>query len=149
MATTGDDLDFFNRLSGRLEVTLTENPERITERLHNLAAPATARLARIELRLEVFEEEAGAFRALTDDESNRIAFRRSTIHLRGLGERVVQHAAPNGRWFTVRELAAAVEETERQTRGDSEWFGGIDVHHVFFQGIHEGNDGVWTISWGS
>ncbi len=88
-------------------------------------------------------------RPLTDDEWNRVAFRESTIRFKGAGERVVEHRAPNDRWFTTRELAKAIEETERQTRGYSDWFGGIDVHHVFFQGIELGDDGVWSTSWGS
>jgi hypothetical protein len=32
---------------------------------------------------------------------------------------------------------------------DSEWFGGVDVHHVFFEGLHEDVDGVWVANWGS
>ena len=31
----------------------------------------------------------------------------------------------------------------------SEWFDGVDVHHVFFEGIHQDSDGVWEIYWGS
>jgi hypothetical protein len=43
----------------------------------------------------------------------------------------------------------AVAETERQTRDKSEWFDGVDVHHIYFEGIHQGSDGVWEIYWGS
>src|SRR5687767_5159719 len=125
MALDEDGLAFFNRLSGRLDITLTESPSRITDSLYNQAAPSTAKIVSIELRLDVFEEDNGDFRPLTDAEWNRVAFRDATIHIRGAGDRVVEHNAPNGRWFTTRELAAAIEETERQTRGDSEWFGGI------------------------
>jgi len=35
------------------------------------------------------------------------------------------------------------------TRDSSKWFGGIDVHHVFFEGIHLDEDDVWAIHWGS
>ena len=149
MASDEDGLAFFNSLSGRLDIKLTESPSPITDKLYNLAAPSTARIASIELRLDVFEEDIGNFRLLTDEEWNRVVFRDSTIHIRGAGDRVVEHRAPNGKWFTTRELAAAIEETERQTRGYSEWFGGIDVHHIFFQGIDVGEDGVWSTSWGS
>ncbi len=49
----------------------------------------------------------------------------------------------------MRDLCAAVEETARRSRGSTEWFGGVDVHHGFFEGIHLGEDGVWAIRWGS
>ena len=42
--------------------------------------------------------------------------------------------------------AAASGEPQQ---GNSEWFGGVDVHHVFFEGIHLADDGVWDIYWGS
>jgi hypothetical protein len=29
------------------------------------------------------------------------------------------------------------------------WLGGVDVHHVFFEGIKLGDDGVWGTGWGS
>jgi hypothetical protein len=64
--------------------------------------------------------------------------------------RVVKHTAPNGKCFTNEDLIKVVEETERQTRGDSEWFGGVDCHHVYFEGIHFDDDSdVGTICWGS
>jgi len=25
----------------------------------------------------------------------------------------------------------------------------VDVHHIYFEGIHESDDGVWEIEWGS
>jgi len=60
---------------------------------------------------------------------------------------VVVHRAPSAGAFTVRDLLAAVEETERRTRAQSEWFGGVDIHHCFFQGIEVDDQGVWRISW--
>lgn len=51
--------------------------------------------------------------------------------------------------FTVRELVHAVEKTELETRGSSEWLGGIDVHHIFFEGISAEADGTWALCWGS
>ena len=62
---------------------------------------------------------------------------------------VIEHAPADGLTFTVRDLAKAVEETERHARGDTEWFGGVDVHHRFFEGIRMDEAGVWHISWGS
>lgn len=141
-------LEFFNRLSGELEIELTEAPERIAD-LANLAAPPTARLVSVALRLEVFEDDD--FRPLTADELGRVVLRTPRIRMRSyqLEKVVVEHEAPAGARFTVADLGAAVEATERRTRGDTEWFGGIDVHHIFFEGIELGDDGVWMIWWGS
>jgi hypothetical protein len=56
--------------------------------------------------------------------------------------------APDGATFTIRDLAAAIAKTERESRERGEWLGGIDVHHIFFEGLSFDDD-VWTISWGS
>jgi hypothetical protein len=60
----------------------------------------------------------------------------------------VEHDAPNGKAFTTRDLKAAIEKTEQAGRENAPWLGGVDVHHVFFEGI-ELEDDVWTICWGS
>jgi hypothetical protein len=143
-----EGLTFFNRLKGRLEIELTEPAHAGSGRLMNQIAPPSARIASLTLEMEVYENKA--FRDLTTDEWNRIVLEQASIKLRDSRDAaVIEHAAPNGRSFTVRELTAAIEDTERKTRGASEWFGGIDVHHRFFEGIRLGDDGVWAISWGS
>jgi hypothetical protein len=143
-----DGLEFFNRLSGRLEIELTEAPERIYPNLENLKAPPSAAIESLRLELGMYEGEQ--FRPLRADELAVIVLRAPEIVLRGEGGTPVRIEATNGDYFAVGDLIAAVEETERQTRAKSEWFGGIDVHHVFFEGIHESeNPGVWEIHWGS
>ena len=76
-----------------------------------------------------------------------MAFRNASINLRGEAGQVVPHTASNGSFFTVRELLQAIEETERLTRAESQWLGGID--HVLFEGIYPEVEGVWRICWGS
>jgi hypothetical protein len=48
----------------------------------------------------------------------------------------------------VRDLKRAVACSERVSRQDSDWKGGIDVHHIYFEGI-ELEDDVWMIGWAS
>jgi len=141
-------LHFFNRLSGRLVIGLSEPPQPMSERLINLVARPTSQLENVSLVMKVFLKDSG-FRELTEAEWERVVLRSPAIRMRGETEGVVEHRAPDGTAFTVRDLTAAIVETERQTRAGSEWFGGIDVHHVFFEGIHLGDDGVWSIGWGS
>lgn len=147
------ELEFFNGLSGKLEIELTVPPERVGNLLNERATPE-AGIATLKLTAEVFNDEAETFRPLTSEELDSVAFRGASIRLRSEEGEAVSHAAPNGQFFTVRQLLAAVEETERQTRAQSEWLGGVDVHHVFFEGVHQGEeadaeDDAWEIWWGS
>ncbi len=141
------ELKFFNSLSARLYIDLSEPPEQIANLL-NVRATPDAEILRLELRAEVFIEEESKFRPLTDEEYHSVAFQGSSITLQSEDGDPITHNAPNGSHFTVRELLQAVEETERRTRGQTEWLGGIDVHHVYFEGIHKSGD-VWEIYWGS
>ncbi|WP_433664066.1 hypothetical protein ACQPW1_19260 [Nocardia sp. CA-128927] len=139
-------LEFFNGLSGTLAIELTEPTKDVAANLSNQSATATAAIRGVSFALNVFGE--GDFRDLTVDEFDRVVLELPMLNLRGFGD-PVEHRAPNGKRFTVRDLIAAIAETERSTRQQSQWFGGVDVHHVFFEGIHEGDDGVWEIYWGS
>src|SRR5262245_37843038 len=109
---------FFNKLSGRLDIRLTEPTQPFAEGLHNEVAPPSARSEAMSLSLQVVERHSQgiAFRDLTEEEWNRVVMRVPVVRLRGLDELAVEHRAPNGVAFTVRDLAAAVAETERQTR---------------------------------
>ena len=133
-------------ITGRLSVELTEPTERITEALYNRRAPAAAVITSVKLEADIFEDDD--YRELNEQELQTAAFAHGEIVMRGLGA-PVHHRAPNGSYFTVGDLLAAVEKTERSTRHQSEWFGGVDVHHVFFEGLHLDADGVWQIGWGS
>jgi hypothetical protein len=153
-----DGLRFFNRLSGRLDIRLSEPAVPVAPGWLNLKAPASARVEDVSFTLQFAEDcdEDTPWdllpdpRDLTEAEWSRVVLRASSIHMRGENdEEVVEHRAPDGRAFTVRDLAAAIAETERRTRGGTLWEGGIDVHHIYFEGIELEDDGVWFIGWGS
>ena len=141
--------DFLNALSGTLRIELSEPPQAISPNLVNQKASPEAQIESVTLEPSVYLREQREFRELTDEELARPALRAARIRLRGEGGGIVEHEAPDGEQFTVADLIAAVEETERQTRGDSEWFDGVDVHHVFFEGLHQEDDDLWRIDWGS
>ena len=144
------ELEFFNELSGKLEIELTSPTEQIGN-LENVRATPDAQIVTLRLTAEVFNLETDTFRDLTADELHSVAFRGAQITLRGESGGMVTHEAPNAEFFTVQQLLNAVAETERQSRDQSEWLGGVDVHHVYFEGIHpdEDEDNVWAIYWGS
>jgi hypothetical protein len=139
-----DALEFFNGLSGVLDIKLTEPAQKAAPHVLNLVAPKAARIQSVAMRLYDGERE------LTEDEWSRVIMRAPRIRMRSVdtGDIVIEHDAPNGATFTVRDLANAIAKTERDSREHGEWLGGIDVHHVFFEGIELEGD-VWTICWGS
>lgn len=147
MSVHRENLDFFNSLSATLKIQLSEPPERITPALENQKATPTAEIVSLSLEPSVYLRDAQDFRPLTEDELDRVVFDAAEIALASHGQSVT-HPAPDGQRFTVRDLLAAVEQHERQTRAESDWFDGIDVHHIFFEGI-EWSDGAWHIHWGS
>jgi hypothetical protein len=90
-------LAFFNRLSGRLKIELTEEPVQASPRLSNLAAPPTARVVNGSLRMRVFE--GGGFRELTDGEWSLVVLRAAAIRIRNesVPDVVVDHPSRTGR----------------------------------------------------
>ena len=50
--------------------------------------------------------------------------------------------------FTVGEVVRLFERFERIDRPKSRWFGGIDCHHVYFEGLRPYDD-AYAICWGS
>jgi len=142
------ELEFFNDLSIILRIELTEPTVEVSPCLMNEKATPSAKIKSITASPEVWEEEADNPRNLTEEELQSTAFCEPEIKLTNLG-RVITHKAPNGKFFTVAQLMEAVLETERQTRGEMKWAGGIDVHHVFFEGIGPGKNNEWLIYWGS
>jgi hypothetical protein len=161
MAADGDDeagLAFFNSLSGRLDIRLSEPAQPRARGSLNLVAPPSARVEAVSLSLQVIEDLDDDApldlmdepRELTEAEWSRVVLRLPAIRMRGEnGDAVIEHPAPDGAVFTVRDLAAAIAETELRTRGGTDWLGGIDVHHIYFEGIELEEDGVWAAVWGS
>jgi len=144
------EIERFNKFSGTLEIELTRPPEKIPNTgCFRGAADAKIKSLALTVTTEIADQPKYAERALTSQELLSVGFRGAQIQLRGRAGITVLHNAPNGEYFTVEELFDAVEITEQRTRGESEWFGGIDIHHIFFAGIHQASDGVWEIHWDS
>lgn len=101
------------------------------------------------------EELEPHFRDLTEEELDLVGLEVPVIYVRSYAcldpgsSDAIQFTAPNGKHFTVQDLLDMVIECERQTRGKTHWFGGIDRHHVFFEGMSLREDGTWVTHWGS
>lgn len=144
---TYPELTFFNSLSGRLEIELTEPPTKIAERLENVKATPSAKIKSLRLTVEVFDKDQA--RPLTAAELDSVALRQPRVVLVAESGHQVAHDAPNHEFFTVRDLVDAVEQTERKLRGESEWFGGVDVHHIYFEGLEPVGPATFQVLWGS
>ena len=57
----------------------------------------------------------------------------------------------NENGFNVRQMFDNVEHFEIEARPLSNWFNGIDAHHIIFEGFNKinGKDNHYTIYWGS
>lgn len=140
-------LALLNEVGGVLQIELSEKAKPIAEGMLNLVASPEARLVSVRLDAEMFENDE--FRPLTPDELATVVFVGSELVLRNDSGMAVRHAAPASGRFTVRNVLDAVERTELETRGKTRWMGGIDVHHVYFEGLSPHTDEGWSINWGS
>ena len=52
-------------------------------------------------------------------------------------------------YFTIQEMVDMVVEFEKVDRPKTCWFGGIDAHHIYFEGLRKEKDGSYRILWGS
>lgn len=153
------ELKLPKHLSGFLHIDISEPPERIAPNLVNLASPPSARILSLSFEPQIYlkelenddDDDLERFRPLTAAELEAIAYDGAEITLIGEAGVPVSHRAPNGYQFAVRDILAAIEETERQTRSSSDWFDGIDIHHIFFERLVplKNAPGTFEIDWGS
>lgn len=53
-------------------------------------------------------------------------------------------------FFTIKQVAANIVKFEIKDRPKTKWFGGIDAHHVFFEGLRPNSRGdTYSVFWGS
>jgi len=149
-----DGLKFFNDLGGALDIEINEPLATPPKSLGLMSfAPPTAKIKSIGWSPHTYGKNG--LEKLTPEQLEIVVFHRPTITVAGEARSPVEHCAPNGQFFNVRDMVQVVVETERQTRGETEWFGGMDLHHVCFEGISTSLWGdkeqkeIWYISWGS
>ena len=101
--------------------------------------------------IEYFDRQHDEFVKLTEEELNQTAFIGDEITFKD-GFTEITYLSKDGQ-FTVLELVAVIVEFEKVIRPKSDWFGGVDTHHVYFEGIdpitHDDGAVVHEICWGS
>lgn len=142
------ELEFLNGISGVLEIELSEKAQPMEKLPGVFLSDSNAKIVATNLNAEYYNEQNDSFRPLTHSELNSVAFKAKKITLGSESGETIDHLAGNMKYFTVQEILKAVEVTELKTRGNTDWFGGIDVHHIYFEGL-SCHQGVWIPFWGS
>ena len=94
-------------------------------------------------------------RELSDDELQSPGFHGSHMQLRAdrdaWGAEVTEKSYHSDKeYLTIQEVIANIIDFEMARRPKTNWFGGIDDHHVFFEGMIPNADGAsFNICWGS
>ena len=95
---------------------------------------------------------------LTDRELKEVGFvgEQFTLHNKWknddgefVGETKMSFTNKKG-YFTIQEVVQYIVKFEKVDRSKTCWFGGVDCHHIFFEGLHLNRDKVsYGIGWGS
>ena len=143
-------LDEFNHLSMTLDIKLTKELKQISPHLYNTAADSSAKIKSVKLCAHIWEDEDyETQRNLSKAELNAIVINEPSINIRSYhGKETMPFDAPDKACFRVKDLLKAIEQYEYKVRPKTEWFGGIDCHHIYFEGLHD-EGGVYNIHWGS
>jgi hypothetical protein len=146
----------FNKLSFTLEVEVSEEAPR--PGMYNAYAAPGATMMGIGIsdpyiysRDDADEEQEGELGDITSDDLASIALMKPSITFyddQTNYEATFQAPAGQG-YFTVSDLLNTLVAWEQQNRPRTEWFGGMDIHHVFFEGIEPNAQGKFYVAWGS
>jgi hypothetical protein len=167
--------DFFSELQGVLEIKFASRehtdkmdvsesesdprsvPDDDVSSVGSVPTAADYRACRLR-NPELFDYEADSedekpFRPLTRSELRRVALKAGTTTLSSGLTRFapkIKYNAPNGKYFTVKQLWECVSHYESNTREFSDLFGGVDCHHIFYEGLSvDESNGTLAANWGS
>ena len=91
---------------------------------------------------------AGGFVEIPEDELNEIHYPEKVITLCN-SETDVSMTFENENGFTADALFSHIITFENESRPKTEWFGGIDAHHIYFEGLSWLKENTFEIVWGS
>jgi hypothetical protein len=115
------DEEAFEFFTQRLDATLVielKPTSQVAPYVINQVASPSAKITNMSMDVEVIDkededEEDETYRNLTEAEWKRDVLRTSVLGMRGLGsDRIFEHSAPDGATFTIRDLIAAIVETD-------------------------------------
>ena len=142
--------ELLENVTGTLDIKLKKGKRQfISEALINECAEPSARIKSMKLELQMYNRDSEEnFRDLTVSELDAIVLDEDNIILYDyLSKEKTKHSFAGP--ITLRDLQTAIELHEEQVRSKTEWFGGVDIHHIFFEGLTLLDDGSYNVSWGS
>ena len=155
--TTGVQ-DILNNLHFCLNITTTKTMPQQGNLLNRFEAPDSRILDITADQPAFIDEDLQEFVQLTSDQLKLPAFIGSeatfyNCHVNDSNIKIAEtwHTFTNQRGhFTVEEMVENILVFEKLDRPKSCWFGGVDAHHIFYEGVHCNSDGkTYSVHWGS
>ena len=123
------------------------DPQSFSPNLVNTCEHPNSRIIRISHSPpRVFDEEQDDFIDATEEDLKQPGFVGNTIVL--LSQNTKRTYRNKKGFFTCKELINKIVNFEKIDRPKTEWFGGVDTSHVFFEGLNS-TACLTYISWGS
>jgi hypothetical protein len=148
MITKNEKYYYLENLSWSLDILMTEPCNQIGNLLNHSEHPDSQITDITHSPLMYFDEEKDDLIELSEEELKTAAFVGDQITFEGPSGTVMTFKTVKG-YFTVLELVRVIVEFEKHDRPKTNWFGGIDTHHIYFEGIASCNNGIHSIYWGS
>jgi hypothetical protein len=152
-ATVGNAMiPLINKLSFVLQVEVMEADLSGQPALPHLIMTRASRIGAVTIdkaSVNVYDNDAGTFTPLTQAQLEQVAYDQPAITFTSETKPSFTKQAPAGKTsFTVGDILDAIAAFEQYDRPSTDWFGGPDCHHVFFEGMEASSEG-WYIAWGS
>jgi hypothetical protein len=145
-------IPLINKLSFVLQVEVVEADLSRQPALPNIMMTRASRIGAVSIDkagVNLYDKESGDFTPLTQAQLDQVAYDQPEITFTSETKPSVTVNAPAGKsCFTVNDILDAIAAFEQYDRPSTDWFGGPDCHHVFFEGMESTPDG-WYIAWGS
>ena len=161
----------FNTISTTLSIITTKDPVSKGPLLNRFESN-DSKIESLEFKsIDFYDNETSEFNKLTEENLADVAFADKKITLESkryisdftntaiwqgdfsnvemAESTTMEFTAKNGDYFTFQELLDNILTFEKEDRPKTQWFGGIDCHHVYFEGLHLQKNGSYYLSWGS
>ncbi|KAG4065976.1 hypothetical protein HA402_006694 [Bradysia odoriphaga] len=139
----------YNDINFTLSIKLDTPPAPMSPFLLNLQAASDAQLVDIQVdKIYRFDDNDEIIEYTEEEKNTLVVFNEESIVFQGPDNFKKEYKFPTKR-VTMKQFVEAIVDFEKQDRVKSEWFGGIDCHHIFYEGLHPTADGAYIIFWGS
>lgn len=143
----------FNDLSAQLDIKLEPNPFKIKNKSF-VEVTKNAYIKSIEFEdIKLFNKKAKDFEEIPKKRFNEIGYDNKTIKfrfsVRGYGLYIKEYKMKYKNYFTVKEILDNILDFELYCRQLYKWKDGIDIGHIWFEGLNHVEDNIFDIIWGS